>query len=267
MTSVIPTEASVAALNDQINKVEPQIVETLTPNPNEVSLPGGYIDREGVLHKYAEVRELTGADEEAIVQAEGSGRLATLILQRGLVSVGGVPATDEILNALLSGDRDAILLGILKATFGNLSPQMAVCPVCADSGVFEINLDTDVPTRELENPIEDRKWYMDLKVGRALVTLPKGATQKRLGENQDKTGSELNTLLIGDCIISINGELSSGSSLALKLGMADRSAVLKEILARNPGPRLGEVTAVCEKCEKGNLIIPMSLAGLFRLQQ
>ena len=46
---------------------EPKVaVKTVAPSNSEVALPGGFITREGSLVKYAEVRELTGVDEEAI---------------------------------------------------------------------------------------------------------------------------------------------------------------------------------------------------------
>jgi len=61
-------------------------VETQAPSDTEVALPGGYINREGALVKYAEVRELNGADEEAVARAGTTGRALNTMLQRGLVS-------------------------------------------------------------------------------------------------------------------------------------------------------------------------------------
>ena len=74
---------------------EPVVVETAAPSSTEVSLPGGFVSREGILAKYAEVRELNGADEEAIAKAGFLGKALQTILQKGLVSIGGEPVDKD----------------------------------------------------------------------------------------------------------------------------------------------------------------------------
>jgi hypothetical protein len=102
------------------------------------------------------------------------------------------------------------------------------------------------------------------KRGAVTVALPTGVVQKKLVDNTDKTVAEINTILLAGCIMSIDDTPSAGASTALSLGMADRTKILDEIVKRNPGPRLGEVTKTCQACGE-TMDLPLSLTDLFRL--
>lgn len=240
-------------------------IKTVAPSSSDVTLPGGYIAGDGSLIKYAEVRELNGMDEEAISKAGSTGRALVTMLQRGLVSLGMEKPDREAFDSLLSGDRDAILIGIRRVTFGNDINFEFPCPHCKTDLAVQVDLGTDIPYKTLDNPIEDRTFvYESAKAGTIVVSLPTGATQKKLLENSDKTSAEINTLLLAGCVVSINGLASMGASTVLKLGMKDRENIISEILTRNPGPRLGEVKTTCEACGE-EIPMPLSLADLFRL--
>lgn len=240
-------------------------IKTVAPSNTEVSLPGGFINREGSLVKYAEVRELNGMDEEAIAKAGSSSRALLVMLQRGLVSVGSEQANKQDLDSLLSGDRDALLIGIRKITFGTEAEFSLTCPHCKTDLDVTVDLDEDIPYRELEDPINGRIFeYESKKSGIIRCALPNGSTQRKLMENTDKTLAELNTILLAGCVLSVNGQTSLGASTVLKLGMADREALIQEIIKRNPGPRLGEVSTHCEACGE-EIPMPLALTDLFRL--
>lgn len=254
-------------VEDAIKEVEKPSVEikTLAPSNSEVALPGGFINREGALVKYAEVRELNGMDEEAIAKAGAASRALLVMLQRGLVSIGTEEANKQDLDSLLSGDRDAILIGIRKVTFGTEANFSITCPHCRTELDVTVDLDEDVPYKELEDPINGRTFeYESKKHGIIKVSLPDGSTQRKLMENTDKTLAELNTILLSGCVVSVNGNISLGASTVLKLGMADRDAIIQEIIKRTPGPRLGEVKTSCEACGE-DIPMPLALTDLFRL--
>jgi hypothetical protein len=256
-----------AILEQAIKEVEKPAakIKTVAPSNSEVTLPGGFIDREGSLVKYAEVRELNGMDEEAIAKAGSSSRALLVMLQRGLTSIGTQEANKQDLDGLLSGDRDAILIGIRKVTFGSEAAFSMTCPFCKTDLDVVVDLDSDVPYRNLEDPINGRTFdYESKKHGIIRVSLPTGATQRKMMENTDKTLAELNTILLAGCVDSVNGVASMGASTVLKLGMADREAIITEIIKRNPGPRLGEVSTHCEACGE-EVPMPLALTDLFRL--
>jgi hypothetical protein len=255
-----------------INKLAEQLLEepapeikTVAPSSSEVILPGGFVAGDGSLIKYAEVRELNGMDEEAISKAGSTGRALVVMLQRGLVSLGMEKPDKDAFDSLLSGDRDSILIGIRRITFGNEIDFEFPCPHCQTDLSVSVDLTTDIPYKTLENPLEDRKFtYDSAKNGTIVVGLPTGITQKKLLENADKTAAEINTILLAGCVESVNGIVSMGATTVLKLGMKDREKIISEILTRNPGPRLGEVTTTCEACGE-EIPMPLSLADLFRL--
>ena len=264
MTELSQDPKVVKAAISEALKETPVEVKTVAPSSNEVALPGGFISPGGALAKYAEVRELNGADEEAISKSGSIGRALNTILQKGLVSIGGEDVKKDDIDDLLAADRDSILLGIRRVTFGETVEYGAVCPSCNSEQVLEIDLGKDIPVKELDNPIEDRKWAVEVKAGPVVLTLPTGEVQKKLMENTDKTTAELNTILLSSCVLSVNNKPSLGATTVLKLGMGDRDKLVEEILNKNPGPRLGEVTKACEACGEA-VPTPLSLMALFRL--
>jgi hypothetical protein len=255
---------------DLINKFakhameEPEsVIETKAPLGPEIELPGGFIEN-GEVIKTVEVRELTGVDEEAIAKASTTGKALNILLQRGLVKIGSREATLDDLDKLLSGDRDAILLGIRRITFGESIDLSVTCLNCKENQISTVNLETDVPIKKLDDSSADRVWRVESKQGYVTVALPTGITQKKLLENSDKTSAEINTLLLSGCVLSVNDKPSLGASTVLNLGMSDRTKIIESILDRNPGPRLGEVKKTCKACGE-DIDLPLSLVDLFRV--
>ena len=264
MAELISDPKLVAAAAKQFAEEVKVEITTKAPSDTEVTLPGGFINREGALVKYAEVRELNGADEESIARSGTTGRALNTMLQRGLVSLGMETTSKEDLDTLLSGDRDAILIGVRKATFGKDIEFTGACPSCSADQVIVLDLDKDIPIKTLKDPIEDRMWAYESKLGTVMVGLPTGLTQRRLLENSEKNSAELNTILLAGCVASINGSPSVGASDVLKLSWKDRDVLVQQILERNPGPRLGEVKKSCEACGE-DIPMPLTLAALFRV--
>jgi hypothetical protein len=264
VTKVITDAELVQQYANKAMEEPEQVITTRAPSDSEVKLPGGYVLPTGEVIKKAEVKELTGADEEAISKAGSTAKSLNILLQRGLVKIGDNDASKDDLDVLLSGDRDAILLGIRKVTFGKTVSFRIRCAFCSEEQLAEVNLEEDIPVRELKDPIADRVWELTTTKGIVKVALPNGITQRKLMDNTDKTSSEINTLLLSGCIVSVDGTPSVGASTALALGMADRAKIIEEILNRNPGPRLGEVMKVCKACGE-NIPLPLSLLDLFRL--
>lgn len=244
---------------------EPTVeIDTVTPPSPEVILPGGFVDFEGNIIRTVEVRELNGEDEEAIARSSTASKALNTILMRGAVSLGDREITKDDFDKLLTGDRESILLGIRKVTFGNEIDFAVTCSGCSTRQDVTVDLETDVPVTVLDNPIDDRTWDITLKNGDvANVSLPTGKTQRKLVDApDDTTGAELNSILLNSCINSINGNPAK-PNVALKLGLVDREKITREIVDRTPGPRLSEVSKVCEACGE-SMAIPLNLAALFR---
>lgn len=263
MSKVITDAELVTQFAQQAMEEPEKVITSRAPSDTTVDLPGGYVSQDGTVVKTAEVRELNGADEEAISKAGSKAKALGVLLQRGVVKIGAEDATKDMLDGLLSGDRDAILIGIRKVTFGDELKAMVHCYACNEDQEVVIVLSEDVPVRPIEDS-KGRTWIVETKKGSVGLALPTGLVQKKLMDNADKTAAEINTLLLSGCVVSVNGAPSMGSHTVLSLGMTDRAQLVDEIIENNPGPRLGEVKKACKACGE-SIDLPLSLLDLFQL--
>jgi hypothetical protein len=243
--------------------VENDVDESSLELPDtHVRLPGGYITEDFDVEYDAEVRELNGADEEAIAKTPNLGRALITILERGTVKVGEEKATKKLLDGMLSGDRDMLLLAIRRATFGDELTFKWVCQHCVEESDFDINLKEDIPIKTLDEA-SDRMFTVECRVGDVQVTLPTGDIQRDLMTGPDRTMAELNTVLLAGCIQSINGVPVMGVQDVKRLGILDRETITTEISNRNPGPKLADVTKQCSACGE-EASVPLNMSALFR---
>lgn len=252
-------EARLAAL---VNAPEPAPI--IRPNDGSVTLPGGIVTADGTVSTSAEVRELNGADEEAIYKHTDIGKAMLAILKRAVVSVNNTPVTPDILDKLLSGDRETLLVAIRVATFGEEVVMTAMCPSCMETHSYKVSIVDDVTTKTVDL-LQDQTWELELSKGQtAIIKLPDGKLQTTLFESANKTSQELNTLIIGGCLVSIDGVPAMGAKAALKMSIKDRETVVRSIFDKSPGPRLGEVSKPCLSCGE-TIPLPLSIPDIFRL--
>ena len=262
LANKIAQEITKVQVEETVGSV-PTITIPSLPDTN-IELPGGFYDPlDDQLVTTAEVRELTGADEEAIVKISEPGKALMTILEKATVSLGGKPADKETLSMLLAGDREALLLAIRRVTFGNEVELEAVCSRCPELQTFVVDLEKDVEVKSLDDRINDRRFTLDLKVGKVKVALPTGDTQNKLVNASNKNTAELDTLLLSNCVLEINDVPVLGQAQIRNLGIKDRRTILEEIAKRNPGPLLSEVKKACKTCGQ-EVELPLTLADLFR---
>lgn len=269
-TKTINAAANPAMANNLLNQVMNEKIEDdfnpeiKSPLDNMVDLPGGFLTPAGEVLRTAEVRELNGRDEEAISKAPNVGKALSTIIQRGTVSIGDVKAEESVLDRLLAGDLDALLLGIIKATFGVEIDIPSYCGKCEDYKVVTVNLNEDIKFKLLADPINDRVFTVQGKKDVFTVSLPTGITQKALIKNADKTEAEQTTILLEDCVLKINDNPVYSPVQVQSLGMVDRKNIVKEINKRVPGPQFTDITVTCPECE-GEVTVSINLGTLFRL--
>jgi hypothetical protein len=246
--------------------------EIVLPPDLYVRMPGGLLV-DGALVRDAEVRELTGEDEEALAKARSSAnadplKFINVLLERGVEKVGTRAATASVLRELLLGDREALLLGIRRATFGDdVEVKDFYCPHCDET--FDVTVDlNDFPIEELgdEGPVFDVELR---RGGKARVRLPNGADQEKVLSHRQLTTAEQNTILLSRCVLTVEDKdgktfAVEGSTAAInKMGVADRQKILEALHERQPGPRYDEVKMLHEACEK-ELVVPLTVVELFR---
>jgi hypothetical protein len=254
------SNAAIAAiLNDNGGQVaKPEIT---LPAGGNFSLPGGYVlggDYASVRYD-ADVRELTGADEEAMTKARsgGLGKYIATLLSAGTVSVGGEQASTTLLSNLLLGDRDMLLMEIRRATYGDeIVWDRYSCPFCGEEFRLSVTLD-EIPIRRLEDP-SARIFEVALRKNRkAFVRLPVGSDQEALLAVADRlSDSEQNTLLLSRVLISVveadgtENAVSGNPEFARSLGIADRQTILDTIEKKQPGPQYNDVKFLHDSCGK-----------------
>lgn len=268
MSKTISAAANPALANNLVKqaieeKPQQKEVKIVPPSDNVVTLPGGYITDAGEVITDAEVRELTGADEEAIAKAQNVGRALITILQRGTVRIGDEKATEKILDQLLSGDRDALLLAIFKATFGHTTE----VPVFFGEELkkVEVDLDTEIKFKVLTDPINDRVFTVKGRKHEYAVQLPTGVAQKEMILNSDKTPAELTTIMLENTVMQIDGSPVISKQQIRNLGIVDRKAIVDEINSRIPGPQFDGIT-VTDPDTGREVQVPVNFGTLFRFQ-
>jgi len=251
-------------INNPETAVDTSSYEAITPpSPDQVSLLAGLYDSfTGDLVKTAQVRELNGEDEEAVSRASDPGKALLTILSRGVTKIGDKQASTELLDRLLSGDREYLLIQIRRITLGDEVPFSGNCPECGVESLFTLNLST-VETTTLDDP-KNRSFDISCKIGTVTVELPSGSVQRKIIESKDKTSAEMDTLLLRECVVAVNGMPIIDKNSVKKFGILDRREILKQIAEKSPGPKLMEMKAPCSSCGK-EVEVPVSLVDIFRL--
>lgn len=174
-------EAALASSNSDIPTI------ALIP-PDMYQLPGG-LSRDGILIRQIKVRELTGEHEEALARASQATtnifNFINTLLECGTVQIGDEPETDtkKLLKDLVVGDRDAVILFIRQATYGDdiIVPDWE-CPSCGNKTDLTIPI-SDITTKEINDPA-DYTFTVALKNKRkAFVRLANGHDQMSLYAN------------------------------------------------------------------------------------
>ncbi|WP_159073500.1 hypothetical protein [Streptomyces sp. RTd22] len=258
------TQGATAAIQSLISDSvgEPPVIPV--PADCLITLPAGLVREDHVITE-AEVRELTGADEEALARVRSNPlRLLETLLELGTVRIGDVPATSDVLPQLLLGDRDALVIAIRRVTFGDEMEFSEIrCPNCGEDFAATISLADIQP----QTATSTKLTVPMRKGGCAIVRYPTGADQAAMLALPKATDAERNTYMLGCCLVEVRdaqGKVTPGSAdLAKSLGMGDIRNILSQLAATQPGPRLLEVSIEHEACG-GEVPLPLSVADIFR---
>jgi hypothetical protein len=270
-TNTVSAKENPGLVNELVNRAladaeqldENTEVKVIPPSETLVDLPAGYITPDGEVIRTAEVKELTGRDEEAISRATTMGRMFNIILSRGVVSVGGIPVTEKLLDDMFAGDRDALLLGIYRATFGNPSEIKAYCSGCEELKDVLINTAEDIKTKVLLDPITERTFEVMGAKHEYTMMLPTGVVQRELNNSLEKTIPELTSILLEHTVTAIDGNPVYSKSQIQNIGIKDRRVLSEAITERVPGPKFEDITVTCPDCES-KVVVPINLGTLFQ---
>lgn len=240
------------------------------PPDGSVTLPGGWLSPQGLVVRSAMVRELNGEDEEELARpgiSRDFTKFIGLMLFRCVQSIGDEPVTKEMIDALLLGDREMLLQAIRVTTYGDTMRLNVVCPQpdCKHDFQVDYQFSVDVRVQQLEgmevtlNSGEKitmegarRTYRIPLRKGRsAEVNLIDGFTQRTVytAENAERSPAELNTLLLQQCVQTIDGEHILPAHVR-QMSSADRAQILQFLTDSQPGPQWEEVKQSCPRCDR-----------------
>jgi len=236
--------------------------------PTEVTLLRGLYDHTiSEWQTVAQVRELTGEDEEIIASAASKKELSyseymSVLLKQSVVSIGSLSVTQNtsLLDDLIVGDRDLLFVGTVKATYGKIRDLETVCNNCGATNYVQINLDedfkVDTPKRDLHEDLE-----VTLKDGSVVyLRYPTGADSQIVAQKA-KNSAEQNTLMLARCTVWYDNEPINKEAWAKSLNLGDRNKLVKALTTDPPGPRMEEVKTQCADCGS-DLILVMDWVSL-----
>ena len=114
------------------------------------TLPRGYVDRDGVVHRDGVMRLATARDEieplrEAAVR-ENQAYLAVLLLSRVITRIGTAPVTPELVEGLFAVDFDHLQRLYERLNADGDMVGAITCPGCQET--FEVDL-SEIQDRRL----------------------------------------------------------------------------------------------------------------------
>jgi hypothetical protein len=253
-----------------------KVLHALNPAPVIDDLPDTYLKLpaglivDGKVIRDVEVQELNGEHEEKLAKARTSAsatKYMSTLLMCGVVSIGDSPVSQTLLDTLIQGDLDMLMLGIRRATFGDEFELFNIeCPNCKEHQDIKMNL-KDIPVKELDDPTV-REFEVPIRKGRKVrCEYPTGKVQNEIFKNP-MTISEMNSLTLSHCINSFvdadgTERMSNGLTDVKKMAVMDRNMVIDYIFNNQPGPRYDQVVAKCGSCE-GEVPVPLNVGVLFR---
>lgn len=234
------------------------------PESLSVELQRGLMDpSSGLWQTSAEVRELTGEDEEFLASLEADktmtySKYMNTLVARATSRIGNlqVKNSQSLVQDLISSDRDILFLGIVRATYGPEKTFTRNCELCEKPNDVTINLIDDFPISEPTFNVHD-PLSVTLRKGQLVkFRIPNGGDNLFVAKGA-KTVAEQSTLLISRCAIWEDGQGPEDPvAWAKSLSLADRNKIIKAILNVELGPRMREVNTQCAHCgESMNVVI------------
>ena len=229
----------------------------------QVELLAGVKDKDGNVHLDAEIREMTGIDEEDIQKPDvrsNMGRIITTVLRNCVVRIGTLEKSsmkltewEKVIKGLFLGDRDLLMMEVRKFTYGEDLEMPFKCPQCKQEGKHILEWD-EIETNPLtvdpySVPFSLKKGARNKdgeRVKEGILRMPTGQDQELLDSVARKNMGQANTTLITRCVTSL-GDVRLSTKTFKELGSVDREAIVQEIAENSFGPEF-KIEIDCPSC-------------------
>jgi hypothetical protein len=237
------------------------------------TLPGGYWDSAGVLHREFELADLTGREEEMLVQARRTetSSLVSAVLSRCVRRLGSIsPVTEDVARQLLIADRQYLLLRLRQSTFGDVVRADLFCPwaECGRRISLEFSL-ADLPVQEATERAPFHTFTLsalasgeDDPARRAVsFRLPNGSDQEAISGLLAENEAEALSRLLARAIQTIGPRFLAKADEVAALSPLAREEIEAEMERVAPKVELNMETA-CPECGR-SFAVPFDLQRFF----
>ncbi|AKC86780.1 hypothetical protein WQ53_08430 [Pseudoxanthomonas suwonensis] len=211
-------------------------------------LPTGVFDADGRAHRCVRVRELTGADEEALFERgkPGNAWRVSAFLASAIESVEGLEAGVDAAFAadLQLGDRDYLLLRLRQMDLGDAVHQVMRCPACLERVDVDLSI-SELPVRRLDRP--QAVYQADIAGTAMQLRLPTGADQAAIETLAMANPAAANTRLFARIVLDVDGQGAPDEETVRAWPLAMRSQLVAWLEDHAPGPELF-LELVCPHC-------------------
>ena len=248
-----------------------QAMETPSSSVGACELPCGYIDSQGKLYTDAQVREITGYEEDMLASdAVPAPQKLDMLLAGCTVRIG--PVADPgmiaaIIPTLTVGDRVALLFAIRRATLGDSLPIRHECPnkACRVKSLFVLDL-KDLKVQKMADPMK-RVYDVALPSGRTVrFRVSTGEDETRTAKLVKKDKVDAISLMMLMRIELVDGQPPTLEVLK-KMGMRDRSYLRRQFNQVEGGIDTS-IDLECPKCgTEWSTELNVSANSFFSLQE
>jgi hypothetical protein len=230
----------------------------------EFTLPIGYTDGDGNVHRTVVMRKMTGKEEAILTDKRfqrNGGKLVTELLHSCVKRVGELSSNGRtVINDMYSADRNFLLLKLRSITFGSELKTSYTCPSCGEL-VHQLEDLDELPVKSLNGAgvgdvvaeLEDGYIDRDGQVHTALtLRLPRGSDEEAVAAQMRQNPSLGKNALLARCLKSL-GDLpphrleALGQHMLAELTMSDRRAIDRALNTAAPGVDLTREVE-CSQC-------------------
>lgn len=238
-----------------------------------VTLPGGFLDKNGKLHRDVELSVLAGNEEEWLANSQLSpAAMTTYLLKQCVQRIGEIqPVNKQHVRQLLVSDREFLLLKLRQNTFGDRIQSNLPCPwpECHHKIDIDFNI-SDIPITaspsikaSYEIKLDASEHSPTVNVMSKIISfrLPNGSDQEAITQFIDTNESLAMNQLLRHCLLSIDNENPPTAISIDRLTLAERFQIERSMEAIAPNLDL-TMELSCPHCKR-SFVAPFEIQDFF----
>lgn len=238
-----------------------------------IQLPGGILDGSGGCFRKLTLRELTGRDEEVLLsQAFASaGEQVTEFLRGAIAGIDGYEQEigSELINSMLVGDRDYLLLRLRQINIDDHVHQVLRCPHTDCGNKVDVDFDiSEIPlviagdtAAEYELALQREVYPDDPDSNHLSLRFPTGGDLIEVTKLSAGQPARANSILFSRIIKRIGGKRQLAPDEAHVLPLWLRGMVTDYLEQYAPGPDL-RIDIPCPYCRR-DMSYSFDIQGFF----